>query len=232
MSTRIEQTPWTKYGLTRNAWEKLDVDERRKVRYDHWYENNKDERNARRRKKYDEDDEHRQKVLDGCKRRRPKIRRSKARAKFQAKLDEAKERETQRKLEQSDEESEDRGGGGRKGLPRLMRIAGKDMWIHTSHRLALGCGRGQSTIRAWLAQDVLPGVTLCIKDCYYFSDNFILAVRAACRRIYAVDGNGSRDVLARLIREELMKRECSWVPPGEGERERVGPGNYPEIEAA
>lgn len=216
MSNDVKTPPWEKYDVSRTEWENMTPDERRKVRYDHWYEKNRERRNKRRREKYHNDPDHRKKVLDGCKRRRPRLRREKAQEKFEAKLQEARERE----LEQSEETDY---GGGRKGLPRFVSVAGQEMWVYTSRKLAVECGRGKSTIRAWLAHEVLPGCTIVIKGRYYFSTAFIKAIRRACKRVYLIDGNGSRDVLAELIREELAKAGCSYVPPDGTENDRVYP---------
>ncbi len=223
MSTMTEQAPWEKYEVSRTVWMNLDREGRRKLRYKHWYKNNKKERNRKRRQKYDEDDAHKQKILDACKARRPAIRRVKAKEKFDAKLEEGQQRRREREVQREVLDNTARGGG-RRGLPRYILVNGETMWVHTSRKLAETVGRGSSTIRAWMSQKVLPGCTVEFPGKrYYFSKRFIRAVKDACRRLYYIDGNGSRDVLAGLILEELSKVGASYVPIGSGPKDRVFP---------
>jgi hypothetical protein len=109
--------------------------------------------------------------------------------------------------------------------PRLAQIDGEDVFVYTTGSVAREVGREDATIRAWLAQEVLPGPSLWIGVRAHFTEDYAKALRAACKRLLCLDGRGDLDVLKRLVREELIRRQVSFVPaPGEA---RVYPWKEP-----
>jgi len=100
--------------------------------------------------------------------------------------------------------------------PRLVMVGtGAPVEVYTTGSLGREVGRNARAIRAWLHKGVLPGATAYIGGSAYFSKRFCLAVFRACERLYFLDGRGDRQVLKRLVREELTKDSISYVPRGQ-----------------
>jgi len=200
----------------KTTWEGMDHDKRRRARYRYWYQQNKEERNAARRARYAEDQKHRSSILEAARSRRPEERKSKARGKFEDLVIENRD-----KVGNLDLTTARRG---RKGHPRYAKLSnGWVGWVHSTRTLALMVGRRPCTIARWVDAGVLPGSTARFGRRYFFSKKFMQAVRRACKRLFYEDGNGSRDLLSQLIREELTRDGLSWLPPGSSEFDRVCP---------
>jgi hypothetical protein len=106
--------------------------------------------------------------------------------------------------------------------PREELVNGVYMWTYTAGSLGREVGRTSRAIREWLHEGVLPGATAYIEGAAYFSIDYCAAVKEACRRIYYLDGRGFKAVLKRIIREELARRQVSYVPPkGDNVQDRV-----------
>jgi hypothetical protein len=114
------------------------------------------------------------------------------------------------------------------GLPRVHRFValpdGGEGWVYSVGVLAAKIGRSAPTLRFWLENDILPGCTYAFARRCYFSLPFMEAVLAAQKRVYQLNGQGRRDMLSRLIREELTNAGESWVPRGGSEEDRQRPG--------
>jgi hypothetical protein len=98
--------------------------------------------------------------------------------------------------------------------PVLVEIGSKEVAVLTTAALAIRCGRKVSTVRTWIEEGVLPGVSAVIGGRAKFTDRFMDAVKEACRRILFLDGRGDHDQLRLLIVEELASRRESYVPVG------------------
>ena len=100
--------------------------------------------------------------------------------------------------------------------PRLV-LTGEDapVEVYTTGSLGREVGRSARAIRAWLHRGVLPGATAYIGGSAYFSRRYCVAVFEACERLYYLDGRGDRQVLKRLVREELSSKRISYVPHGQ-----------------
>ncbi len=105
--------------------------------------------------------------------------------------------------------------------PRFVMLRGKPVQVWTSGSLGREVGRSPRAIRGWLRDGVLPGATAYIGEAAFFERDFCAAVWRACQRIYYLDGRGDKQVLKRIIREELAAGQVSYVPPnGDNERDR------------
>lgn len=113
------------------------------------------------------------------------------------------------------------------GVPRKPRWVGIHGvfkgWVYPVGVLAAKIGRSSPTLRFWLENDVLPGATIAFARRCYFTLAFMEAVRRAQQRVYELNGQGRRDVLADLIRQELKNAGETWVPRGGSEGDRVWP---------
>jgi hypothetical protein len=87
--------------------------------------------------------------------------------------------------------------------------------------LAVKTGRSSPTLRFWIEHGILPGCTIAFARRCYFSPGFMDAVLKALERVYLLNGQGRRDMLGRLIREELTNAGETWIPRGGSERDRV-----------
>jgi hypothetical protein len=199
----------------RDVWKNMTPRERARAYSADWWEKNKERVTKERKKRYHKDESFREKILDASKTRRPIVRAQKAEGRFEAMVAE-KKLKAQAK------------GGKTEKRPRFVSVDGKEQFVYPAGHLALECGREPATIRLWLERDILPGATMFFGEGThgtksYFSEGFVKAVVEACRVLYHLDGNGSRTILKRLVREELAKTEESYVPHGKTEAERVRP---------
>jgi hypothetical protein len=195
-----------------DEWAAMTPRERARAYSSAWWQKNKDRVKKDRKKRYKNEGDFRDRILDASKAKRPIIRAEKAAGRFEAMVAEKKLKA------QAKARTEKR--------PRLVSIDEREMMVFTAGHLALECGRESATVRLWLERDILPGATIFFGEGTrksYFSDGFIAAVVEACKKLYYLDGNGSRTILKRLIREELDKTEESYVPHGKTEAERVRP---------
>jgi hypothetical protein len=95
--------------------------------------------------------------------------------------------------------------------PRMVEIDGERVFVFGTGSLAREVGREDATIRAWLAQAVLPGASVWVGRRAQFTKAYCEAVRAACRKLLLEDGRGDLDILHGLIRDELREREITFV---------------------
>jgi hypothetical protein len=106
--------------------------------------------------------------------------------------------------------------------PRFIMLRGAPVQVWTSGSLGREVGRSPRAIRGWLREGVLPGATAYIGEAAFFAHDFCSAVWRACKRIYYLDGRGDKQVLKRIIREELAAGRVIYVPPnGDNERDRL-----------
>jgi len=99
--------------------------------------------------------------------------------------------------------------------PRIVTVDGHEVWVYSSGHLAVEVGRCPMTIREWLDDGVLPGAT--IRDGsgrYWFSSAFISACARAVIEVLRRDARGKRDILRRLMLDELERAKVSYVPLG------------------
>jgi len=179
-----------------------------KARFARWYEQNREKYNAARRAKYEKDAKYRKRVRGAASTSRAKVRKARADEKF----DEDVRRNLERRPDKVD-------GVGRSGHPRFAEVDGTSQWVVSTRYLADRVGRTQSTVRVWLNEGVLPGCSIVFGHKYYFTLTYVDVIVRAVKRLYREDGNGSRDVLKRIILEELKANgNVSWVPVGGGAR--------------
>jgi len=106
--------------------------------------------------------------------------------------------------------------------PRMATVDGREVWVYSSGHLAVEVGRCPMTVREWLDEGVLPGAT--VRDGsgrYWFSSAFISAVARATVEVLRRDARGKRDILRRLMLDELEAARVSYVPLGGDESVRV-----------
>lgn len=181
--------------------ERLTPDQRYQQDY---YRQHRDKRTKRLRERWKNDPSFRQRERDRAKKRRGELRAERAPDRF--------ERMVAEKLAKAEPTRP----------PRFVLINGKEVQVWTSGSLGREVGRSPRAIRGWLREGVLPGATAYIGDAAFFERIFCAAIWRACKRIYYLDGRGDKQVLKRIIREELAKDCVTYVPPGgNNETDRV-----------
>ncbi len=175
-----------------------------KERYEAWYARNSTALSEKRRALYESDPDYRDRVLEQSRSYRGRLREKKAEGRFKKRLVTYKKKH----------------GKNSKRRPRRFLIDGRKEWVYSTAELAARVGRVQTTLRSWLAEGVLPGASVIISGRYHFTKEFMDAVERACRRLPHIHGAGRRDVLGKLIREEILYGRVSWVPRGGTEADR------------
>jgi hypothetical protein len=169
-----------------------------------YYQEHRQERTKLLRERWRHDPEYRAREQERAKKRRGELRAQRAAERF----------------EQMIERKQAAGGVTRP--PRFVMLRGQPVQVWTSGSLGREVGRSPRAIRGWLRDGVLPGATAYIGEAAFFSRDFCEAVWRACKRIYYLDGRGDKQVLKRIIREELAAGRVSYVPPnGDNEQDRV-----------
>lgn len=159
-----------------------------------YYQLNKAKRTRRNKRRWREDPEYRRREQERLAKRRAFERAEKASDRFQAMIEERRDREEVTKL------------------PRFIVIRKRLVQVWSTGDLGREVGRSPRAVRMWLNKGVLPGATVFIKGAAWFSRVFCMAVHRACERLYYLNGRGKRTVLARLVREELVAARISYVP--------------------
>lgn len=221
-----QRGPKPKHNIDPVKWAAMTPQERNAVSGAAWYARNKDTVNKDRKKRYHNDPKFRRKILKAAKQRRPHTLAAKAVERFEAMV-----RDKIDRRQQKDEERARAGKRVAQKRPRMALIDGKETWVYPTGVLALRVGRVSPVIRLWLERGVLPGATIAFGGKSFFSEGFITSIYEACRRVYFINGNGSRKVLKRLVLEELAKAGESWVPHNGTEEARVRPAP-PELVVA
>ncbi len=96
--------------------------------------------------------------------------------------------------------------------PRLADVNGRRELVYTTGAVALRAGREPLTIRDWIADRVLPGVSIVIGNKGWFTQGYIDAVFAALRRCVMEDARTPRDLMHKYTREALREAGEKWVP--------------------
>jgi len=96
--------------------------------------------------------------------------------------------------------------------PTLVKIGTQEREVFSVAYLALRCGRRAATVRQWVEDGVLPGVSAVVGHRAKFTETFILSVAEACRRVLELDGRGDHKRLRLLVIEELERAHESYVP--------------------
>jgi len=163
---------------------------------------------TRRRGKWHQDSDYREKEQERARRRRALKRAETADDRFDAMVAEKKAMMS------------------RTQAPRDVWIDGRPVRCYSSGSLGREIGREARTIRLWLDNTYLPGASAFLgidKPDSYFSEAFCEAVKRACRRLYKLDARFPRDKLRGLVLEELAAARVSYVPVGGTEDDRVRP---------
>lgn len=162
----------------------------------------------RRRGKWHDNSDYREKEQERARRRRALKRAETADERFDAMVAEKKDK------------------GSRTQVDRDVWVGGRPVRCYSSGELGREIGREARTIRLWLDSTYLPGATAFLgtgKPDAYFSAAFSGAVKRACRRLYRLDARFPRDKLRGLVLEELAAAGESYVPVGGTEDDRVWP---------
>lgn len=169
-----------------------------------YYQQHRDERTKTLRERWQDDPVFRAREQERAKKRRGELRAQRAGRRFEQMVDEK------------------RAKGDATRPPRFVMLRGEPVQVWTSGSLGREVGRSPRAIRGWLRDGVLPGATAYIGDAAFFARDFCEAVWRACKRIYYLDGRGDKQVLKRIIREELAAGRVSYVPQGgDNEKDRI-----------
>jgi hypothetical protein len=158
-----------------------------------YYEKHKQTRSEQHKQRWRTDPAYRKREIERARRKRALERGKKAPERFEAMVEEKRKQAKPTRR------------------PRLVDIDGKKVFVYSTGSVAREVGREDATIRAWLAQDVLPGPSIWIGQRAHFTEEYAKALRAACKRLLRLDGRGDLDILRRLVREELAERKVSTV---------------------
>lgn len=165
-----------------------------------YYRKHRKKRSKKHKERWRKDREYREREIQRQREKRAEARKATASERFEQRVEEKRQAEKPTRK------------------PRLADVNGRRVFVYGTGSLAREVGREDATIRAWLAQDVLPGASVWIARRAHFTVEFSQAVRNACKRLYEEDGRGNLDILAQLVRAELRKADVSYVPETDGER--------------
>lgn len=161
----------------------------RKAYFQNYYKKNKDILSKKRRNRYRTDAEYRKQHLENTKKAREQRRVVEATPKFKRDLS----------------KSEERFAGESLPSPRLMQIKGQPVSCHTTLALVRYLGRSLETMRRWLTEGVVPGVSY-VDDSgdYWFTELFCKTLRDCVAEMYKrprgrKSGHGDTEVLRELV---------------------------------
>lgn len=161
----------------------------REAYFQNYYKKNKSKLSKKRRNRYNNDPAYRKQHLKNT-----------AKAREQRRLAEA-----DNKLKRDLQKSEDRFAGESLPKPRLMEIGGKPATCHTTLALVRFLGRSLETMRRWLTEGVIPGVSY-VDDGgdYWFTEKYCTVLRDCLKEMYKrprgrKSGHGDTEVLKGLV---------------------------------
>lgn len=138
-------------------------------------------------------------------------------------LDRAKQAGT--RIAEEERESADRWADARLHTPRMVMHAGKKILIFSTGVLGKHVCRSAPTIRRWIGLHILPGCTR--RDDagrYWFSLEFMEAVKKALRYTYLVNGHSPIKTFRQVIIEYLGKDKVVWEAFREDKKTAKGRG--------
>jgi len=115
------------------------------------------------------------------------------------------------KIAEEERESADRWAEARLHSPRMVIHAGKKTLVYSTGVLGKFVCRSAPTISRWIGKKTLPGCTLRDEaGRYWFSREFLEAVRKALRYTYLVNGHRPTKTFRQIIIENLEKEGIVW----------------------
>jgi len=159
----------------------------------YYYEIHREARSKKNQWLWENDPDYRRQEIERSQKRRAQKRSEKAHARF-AKMVESK------RAEKFVTEA-----------PRPIIECGRVVEVYSTGSLGREVGRSPRVIREWLNEDILPGSSVLIDGAAFFTKAYSNAVYRACKRLYCLDGRGSKRVLKRLIREELVRGKIKFI---------------------